>query len=922
MENVGFTFRMRLMGKSLRRLLAAFAMSLGLVAGSVFAQPAAYQIDGTTGAPLGGIGAGAIKFCSHNGTFAGTWRTPCALDDFSALPNTQFQFFSQIGSASAVTNTKLSAVITGGRADDDAVYPMQTANFGTINGIAVKLTAFSPWELSNVDLMCYPYAFFQIQVTNNNTQSTDVAVALQAAFSSAPVFVTGKGMKNDDGTLKRALFAASDDANAVISAGNDNGFLTTGQCNNTLSGTVNKVAIKVSLAAGETKLIKFVYAWNNDAKGDEGTRDGMFYYLNKFPPSAGAGPVADTGLAHFDQFRDNAVGFVTRMRKSNLPSWLVNQTVASIVNLTSNSMYRKDGRYAHTEGQWSTNGTMDQMFHSRQIFAALVPSLNWNELHYWATTQKTDPVGQIHHDVDSCSDDEGYTLSRNMAYMCPANARQHHDYRPIDLWVDLNCVYILSVYEAFIATADTAQLSFLWPSVKLAGQRVITQLTNNNRGGSDGYPYLFSASTQNTYDADGTTDMSAYNNSLAMPTFKSLSILSSIKGESALVTQFNKYYDSMRTEFPKYYFTATNFPAIRSENVMTGQWLNYFLKFGELVDSARQVYALAQLNNLYNPSAGFASQVKTYAEWSEYLIAHYGGFALQTGRYAEWQGLQYDWYQREFNNRDLVYDVELGITDKVTTPKYIATNLSCFNHYISVPVLWRNYYTIVGFQRNKYTQELWLEPCLPSTFTDMNHTMTNAAVFSAEGAVSVNFKESGSGFKVQDIMVQPDNPMYATYLYVKDKGLATNYIKINGTLVDNGNISKVGTGFAKELKITFNSTVPTGGLSITVSDDPNFTSSFSIGIHYNGNQAIQGAKAIFASTPKSFTITTPASHSYAIQICNLNGRIVKQLRGNGATSIRIYSSAKRSENSLSPGVYAARVSIGNAIFNKCFVFSK
>ena len=896
------------------------ALSISFFMLFALAQAQTEKIDGTTGAPLGGIGAGAIKFCAHNGTFAGAFRTPCALDDFKAQSNTQFQFYSKNGS-SVVTKEKLSAVITNGRADDDAVYPVHYANFGTINGVAATLTAFTPWDLSNVDLMCYPYAFFQIDLKNTTTGSIDAAVAFQTQFTSASI-VSGKGVKDGDAQIvfERAVYIATDDPDAVISAGNDDGFLASGQCNNQVSGTTNKVAAKVALAAGQSKSFKFVYAWHNDVTGFEGIHDGMFYYLNLFKHEVG--PVADTGLAHFDQFRDNAVALVTRMRTSNLPAWLKNQTLTSLANLTNNSMYRQDGRYAHTEGQWSTNGTMDQMFHSRQIYAAVVPSLNWNELHYWARTQKTDPIGQIHHDIDSCSDDENYTMSRNMAYMCPWDAKQHHDYRPIDLWVDLNCVYILSVYEAFIATADTAELSFLWPSVKLAGQRVITQMTNNNRG-SDGYPYLFSASTQNTYDADGTTDMSAYNNSLAMTTFKSLSVMSTIKGEQALVTQFNKYYDSIRTEFPQYYFTASHFPAIRSENVMTGQWLNYFLRFGELMDSAKQVYALSQLNNLYNPTAGFQSAAKTYAEWSEYLISHYGGFALQTGRYAEWQGLQYDWYQRIFNNRDLVYNIELGIPDKVTTPKYLATSLSGFNHYLSVPVVWRNYYTIVGYQRNKYTKELWLEPCLPSSsqFTAINHTLTDALVLSAEGSATISFKETGTAYKVQDIMFKPDNPIEVTDLFIKDKELATNYVKINGVLVDNSKVTKVGTGFAKELKISYNGSIPSSGLTVTVSDDPNFSSSFA-GIRNNGNRVIPRTRAIFSSTRNSFTIATPPSHSYTIHICDLNGRTLKVLRGHGAANVRVYSSTRRMENSLSPGIYAVRVSIGNSIFSRCFILSE
>ena len=153
-------------------------------------------------------------------------------------------------------------------------------------------------------------------------------------------------------------------------------------------------------------------------------------------------------------------------------------------------MYRQDGRYAHTEGMWATNGTMDQMFHARQIYTNLVPALNWQELHYWARTQKTGPAGQIHHDIDSCTDIENFAMSRNMAYMCPWDAQQHHDYREIDQWVDLNCAFVVSVYEAFISTADTGQLSYFWPYVKKAGQRLMDQLASYNDA-ADGFPYLY-----------------------------------------------------------------------------------------------------------------------------------------------------------------------------------------------------------------------------------------------------------------------------------------------------------------------------------------------------------------------------------------------------------------------------------------------
>jgi uncharacterized protein (DUF608 family) len=888
----------------------------GLIQLSI-AQPSDNTIDGTTGIPLGGIGTGAIKFCSHNGNFTGTWRTPCALDDYQVLANTQFQFFSQSGTATPVTNTKMSAVKTNGRADDDAVYPIQYTNFGVTNGVSVKDTAFIAWDFSNAKLMCYPYAFFQFTVSNTTSSAVDVAIAFQSSMTSAS-FVTGKGIKDADGVLKRAIYVASDDPSAIITAGgNDNAFLNNGQCSNSVSGTIGKVAAKISLAAGQSKLIKFVYAWHNNVTGAEGSHDGMFYYLNDFSE---AGAVADTGLAHFDQFRNNAVSFVARMRASNLPFWLKNQTLVTLSNLTNNSMYRKDGRYAHTEGQWATNGTMDQMFHSRYIYTNLIPSMNWQELKYWARTQKTNPVGQIHHDIDSCQDDENMTLSRNMAYMCPWDAQQHHDYRAIDLWVDLNAVFILSVYEAFIQTADTSQLTYFWPFVDKAGKRMITQLTTYNRS-SDGFPFLFSSGTQNTYDADGQSDMSAYNNSVSIPTFKILAMLAGIKNDATSQAQYSKYYDSMRIEFPKYYLNALHFPQQRTENIMTGPWENFFLKFGEMVDSSSLVWALGQLNSQYSPTTqGLKFPQGTYSEWSEYLVGHYGGVCLQTGKFAEWYGLQHDWYERIFNNRNLVYNTELGIPLKVTTPTYLATSSSGYNQYISAPVVWRNYYSLVGYFRNKFSGELWLEPTIPSTFTDMNHTMTDAVVFSPEGPATISFKESGTGFKVQDIMFKPDNPVTVTNLYVKDRGFSTNYIKINGVTIDNSKITKIGTGFAKELKIAYNETITTG-ITITVSDDPSFSSSFTP-VRYGKLTAKMKGMPVFSASPNSFAITTPSAQPYSISITGLNGKVVKRYSGLGMETIRFGTSAQTNGTLLPPGVYIAKIKINNAVFPKRFALCR
>ena len=891
----------------LLRILLWLVFTFSLVASQSALNDA---IDGTTGAPLGGIGCGAVKFCAYQGTFSGTFRTPCALDNFQALANTQFQFFSKSGQSVPVTSAQLKAVQTGGRADDDAVYPVHYANFGTINQVSIALTAFSPINLTNVDLMCYPYAFYEMKMTNSGTAPVDVAVALQAGLTAATTLASGKGIRNDDGNFKRAVYAASDDPAAVISAGNDAGFLTTGQCNNTVSGATNKVSVLVTLAAGQSRLIKFVYAWYNNVTGFEGNHDGMFYYLNAF---TNAGAVADTGLAHFDQLRDNAVSLVTRMRASNFPAWIKNQALVTLANLTNNSMYRKDGRYAHTEGEWNTNGTMDQMFHARQIYSMLIPSLNWQELRYWARTQKTNPVGQIHHDIDSCTDAENLALSRNVAYMCPWDAQQHHDYQEIDKWVDLNCAFVISVYETFIATADTAQLNYFWPFVKKAGQRIMDQLTQLNNA-SEGFPYLYSGS-QNSYDADGVTDISFYNSSLAAATYKVLSNLAGIKAD-ADKQKYDAYYDSTRNEFAKKYLkSSSNFPPIvRAEAAVTGPWLSYYLKLGEMFDTAGINLAIRCLTTNYSPlTQGVGPEKGTYTEWAEYKTAHFGGLCLQTGRQDIWRALQYDWYERIFNNRNLVYNIPLDIPSKVTAPTYLATSVSGFNQYISAPVIWRHYYSMVGYQRNKYTGELWLEPIIPQ---EMNHKMTDAVVFSPEGWATISAREIGANFTTQAMSFNPDTPIAVKSIYVFDKGLTKNYVKINGVLVDDAAITKIGAGYAKELKIKWEGTIPSTGITVSVSDDSSY-----LPVINRASPELRHAP-VFSASLKSFTVTTCAALSHEIRVESLNGKTLKIVRGLGKTKYRFSASGQQGATCLAPGVYVVKVISGKDVFNKRFAISR
>jgi uncharacterized protein (DUF608 family) len=767
--------------------LAAFIVVMGMAATVALG----YQkIDGTTGAPMGGVGCGAIKYSSAKGTFA---LADATINNilFTMVSGMRFQFYSNRGGTIQTADT-LKVPLVNGVYDDDAIYPIQTANFGTINGITVSLLAFSPIDFSNIDNMCYPMAMYEMTLANTQNNAVDASVALLLPTTGTPSAVAGKGIVST-AAHGRAAYAASDALNPVMTYGNDNGFFTGGTCNNALANALNRVAMKITLNANETRHIDFVAAWYNNASG----YTDRFYYANLCQNAGGA---ADKGLSLFSTYRKNAVSIVTAMRGSNLPEWLVNQTVNTLSLLTNNSIYMKDGRCIYTEGQWNTNGTMDQQWAARFINYQMFPKIAWNELEYWARTQRTAPDtadGQIHHDMTSSLVPWDQTVHPDGSFGANAD------------WVDLNCNYIVSVYENFIATNDSAKLSYHWPHVKRAAQRIVKQLTYLD---DRTYPYTFSDASKNTYDVGGNYPF--YNATLASLAFKTMTLFADFKSEPAIKTQFDSLYRLSTASFEKRWL-SNNFPSmLHCECLATGQWMAYLLGFGEMYPTGKITYMLDGMKAYYkNPeTAGLPNA--GYDEWAPYLVAHYGGLCVQTGRFAEWKGLQQDWFNRDFLNRNLVFNIQLGIDPKVTAPVYPATDFSGQNQYMSIPVIWRTYYDLVGFRRNAHTRELALEP---KPLPEMNHTVTNAVVFIPEGTVTINYTESGPSFLTQNISCAASTPIPVSKLYVRDKyGSVINTVLVNGVPVT---YSRVGTGFAKELSLNWSGTIGPEGVHIVVSDE-------------------------------------------------------------------------------------------------------
>jgi hypothetical protein len=840
-------------------------------------------VDGTMGTPLGGIGTGSIRFCAYQGTFYTCETTPLAMMNFSQLPSACFQLYTNRG-GTIQTSQLLKAVQTNGRADDDAIYPIHTANFGVTNNVSVTLTAFSPICFDSVDLMCYPYAFFEIKMTNSAATTVDAAIAMQISTAANPAWVSGKGIKSTGG-LERALYASSGIAGAIVSTGSDNGFFTAGQCNNTISTTVNKVAVKVTLAAQATGTIRFVYAWYN---GTTMTKDGVsiapdrLYYTNIFN---NAGSFADVGLAQFDRLRTNAVQIVTRMRASNIPDWIKDHTLNSLCNLTNNSIYTKDGRHCYTEGQWNINGTMDQMWHARQITTMTVPDMTWKELEWWARTQKTNPVGQIHHDFGAPA-----------AHLCAWDDQQHaeYSYQPdCNPWVDLNCGFIISIYEAYIATGNKTKLDYFWPYAKKAGQRILDQV---KQYGNTQYHFTFDNGAYNTYDNPGIPTV-LYNSGLSTVTYKIMTKLAGIySADSALKTVYQNAFDTAKTSFEKRYLT-NNFPAGSRwcESNLAGQWMSFYLKFGQLYTQAEIDYGISKLDAYYQTLTKGLGTGGDMQEWAPYFVSHYGGLSLQIGRFDLWRSMQFDWYERNYVNRNYVFNE--GLTYPVKqTPNYLATSSDVTWQYISVPVLWRNYYSLLGYARNKPTGELWLEPMIP---TEMNHKLTNGFYFSPEGNGAISDTESGTTFQNQLIVFRPDKPITVSTVYLHDKSTDSVAVIINNV---KRTVTRIGAGYSKELKVDFSGTMDSSGVTIKVMYGKDITGTLpgpekalSSQMHSSGTFASAGDMVVF---PRDF-----AGKDKIVTIYNLSGsRVCTAIVNKGTVNLQ-------KDYKLSRGAYIIHVRI-------------
>ncbi len=769
-----------------------FALLLALVATVQLVRAAAEPVNGTTGTPLGGFGAGAVKFDAGRGTFAAMLRPPADAYDFAALPGAKFQLFVEREGRITTVDT-LKARRLDGVPDDDAIWPLHRVAAESAADVAVSLTAFSPLSPTKPEIMSLPYAFFEFTLKNEGSSPATVALALQVDTGEADATLApGRGFRSKPWSV----FAASPAPGALVSAGSGPDLRAATLFAAAPARGATATAVRLELVPGETATARFVLAWHEDSDPERS------YYLGHYAES---GAVAAEGLKNFDELRSNAERLVAGMRGSNLPPWLVNQTLNTLANYVTNSMYKRDGRVAFAEGQWTCFGTMDQMWHARQIIGQLTPWFAWQELRYWARTQMKN--GQIHHDFNLMSvGDEKALRSALVAW----DDTEHADYRNIQKWVDLNCGYIVSVYETYLATGDREEFAFHWPHLKRAARRILDQVAAH---GSREFPFTFEDS-ENSYDAGGDPD--PFNASFSAVAYRVMTLLAAEMGEPDLAAEYQKAHDTVVPSFAARYLGEGALPVGKHcEAHYGGQWLALHLELGEIWSADQTDSVLARLNGYYDPAnRGLGYPKGTYDEWTPYILVHYAGLLLNAGLPDLWERLQKDAYDRHYLDRNRVFNHPLNILPVVESPVPVAKEIRSKKQYISLPGLWRNYYDIIGFHRDARTRELWLKPILPPA---AGHRLENGYYVTPEGDGTISCAESGERHQNREIVFKPSRQIDVSALYLADLYADQVAVKIDGRPVE---FTRTGTGHARLLKVALDRAVGPEGLRVETSGDP------------------------------------------------------------------------------------------------------
>ncbi len=767
--------------KHILKLISATTVILSL------ASPELFAAAGTTGTPLGGLGASYIVYNAAKNIFVKGYRLSGQHWYHETKFDASFNLYTKVdGNVRTMTNMKSPR--------EDAIIPIYNVDYDIVNNIEVDLLAFGPYVSGDEKSSVMPLAFFEFAVKNGNAKAAEAAIAfkINGLAGTNPIKIDGvngvffnRTERNSDNS---AFAGASDMATAEITTGNSmDQFLSSGKLTGPNGGIV---AVKLNLEASQTGRIRFVVGWHQefvDKDWDGKVVDEGFYYMNYINNSIDA---VKYGLTEFVRIRDGASHFANSiMGVKELPEWYKDRLLNNLYPLTHNSQYARDGRFAWREGKYYIMGTIDQQGHSQIASSYNWPEGQWRQMLYWGTTQRQGDaleLGQIHHDFNGPK-----SGSDKVNALCGWHEHYHRDYwwSKTENWSDLNSLFIINIYELFLATGDMVWLDSLWTYANnTAGQilrqaiRCIDKVYLAPPAPYDSNNYVLPHNCLGSYDREGATN--EYNGSLALVAYSALAEMCRARGETEEAKKWDEIFARGKEQFSSLYSSKREYAA--SVEGELGVY-NFSRHLGLPV-----IMSDEEANDAFTRYWDRSNKGRDLLPWHFYTINHFGDFGIAIGKVDEGLMVHYsDWEWHCKRNANYYFWQDLDASPGM-------------HSYMTAPVVWRSYLLISGFCMDKHNQRMWIRPMLPS---ESNGKLTDAPLISPGNWGNLNYQETGKG-QTQKMSITFQQDMMVKEIRLKNPSEKEHAVKVvlGGRSVPH-KVSYYGKGLDAAIKIDLNNPV-------------------------------------------------------------------------------------------------------------------
>lgn len=524
-----------------------------------------------SGVPLGGVGAGKLEICAdglfRNITINGNIDAPIRLSDgtFFAVRAETYQG----ASGRIIATEELHGLPCFSKLEFDGSYP--TARLEADDPdfpIAVEIGATGPIIPRNVKDSALPLALFAVKLT-----AKDLPAQASAVFCAENLLGCGGGLSpglTERGTLSEGFYEIweeragnsesswdSGDYHGLLFDGGEKqekrsqgqyvlatdapvsshlvgwrlddsadawtGFFKNGRfpenaaASSSGERTAGGVAVDVDLQPGETREVRFIFAWHVPVFQQSPVAEYGHYYSNFFND---AGEVAVYGLQNFDRLRSEAAEVPDLLRSSSLPGWFARSLANDAFVFSTGTWLTRDGRFAVNEGpthMFGCMGTLDQKLYANHYYSLFFPELDRTELLGFARAQARN--GGLRHDLGA-----GHIEMRG----------KHCQ------WPDLVCGFAILSLKHYQLTGDQDYIDEVYPRIVQAVLDYLPGMDHDNDGLADG------PEVGNTFDAEHFEGVNCYTATLTLAALKVLENLATRRGDNDTAARCREWFEKAR----------------------------------------------------------------------------------------------------------------------------------------------------------------------------------------------------------------------------------------------------------------------------------------------------------------------------------------------------------------------------------------